>query len=202
MFFMDVVAYFVALAALTFSPGPLSAILVAKTLAGDKRGALTFGSGIAIGDSLIILVVCSGLGMWLQSTPQIFTVGKALSVAYILWIAMWMLQRDKLRPASSATQKKFLGELGSGVIACVSSPQTLLLYLVLVPRLIDLNNITLSPFLILLATTAAALFVSVFVMVSLADSIRSRVTPRSDRSITDWMLAAVVAGSGLYIVSM
>ncbi|MEM7257983.1 MAG: LysE family transporter [Pseudomonadota bacterium] len=73
MLIMDVVAYFAVLASLTLAPGPLSAILVAKTLAGDRSGALIFGSGIALGDTLIIILVCSGMGTWLTNTPLVFT---------------------------------------------------------------------------------------------------------------------------------
>ncbi len=203
MLFMDVLAYFAVLTSLTLAPGPLSALLVAKTLSGDRSGAMIFGSGIALGDSLIILVVCSGMGTWLESTPVIFTIGKSLAVIYILWIALWMLKKNKRpNPVETPATRKVLAELGSGMVTCIASPQTLLLYLILVPRLIDLNNISVTPFLVLLFTTAAALCVSVFVLIYLAQTIRTWVEPRPERAIGDWILAAVVAGSGLFIISM
>ncbi len=201
MVLMDAITYFAVLASLTVAPGPLSAILVAKTLAGDKSGAMIFGAGIALGDTLIILLVCSGMATWLESTPVVFTLGKALAIAYILWIALWMLRKDKpVQTNILPSSKRFFAELGSGAATCVASPQTLLLYLVLVPRLIDLKDIELSPFLVLLATTAAALCASIFAIIFLAEYIRHWVGPRPNRSVGDWILAAVVAGSGLSII--
>lgn len=203
VYYTDVIAYFAMLVSLTLAPGPLSAILVAKTLAGDRRGALLFGSGIALGDTLIIIVVCSGLGTWLSATPVVFTLGKILAIGYILWVALWILMKDKSAQHSGATcNKRLIGEIGSGMFTCIASPQTLLLYLVLVPGLIDLQHITLPPLIVLLTTTMTALLVSVLAIVFLAQTIRHWVGPRQHRSPGDWVLAAVVAGSGLSILAM
>lgn len=123
---MDVIAYFAVLTSLTLAPGPLSAILAAKTLTGDRIGALLFGGGIALGDTLIIILVCTGVGAWMESTPLVFTIGKTLAVIYILWIALGLLKKDKQSATfNPSTSKKLLAELASGAATCIASPQTL-----------------------------------------------------------------------------
>ncbi|OED41180.1 hypothetical protein AB833_10535 [Chromatiales bacterium (ex Bugula neritina AB1)] len=202
MYLLDVVAYFAVLTSLTIAPGPLSAILVAKTLSGDKAGALAFGMGIAIGDTLIIVLICGGIASWLESSTLIFSFGKFIAALYIIWIAYGILRNKQTivknqRPNSG----KRLAELSSGMLTCIASPQTLLLYLVLVPRIINLDNITLIPLIILLVTTFAALITSLLLLILLSGYIRAWVGPRSNTSIGDWILATVVAGSGLAIVA-
>lgn len=59
MDYTSLAAYVAALAALTAAPGPLMAVLVARTLAQDARGAIAFATGLCLGDVLAAAAILS-----------------------------------------------------------------------------------------------------------------------------------------------
>ena len=65
-------AYTSVIVALTLAPGPLLALTISRSLRNDKAGALAFAMGIAAGDVLVILMIFGGLGLWLQSIPELY----------------------------------------------------------------------------------------------------------------------------------
>ena len=56
MDYTALIAYFAALTALTAAPGPLVAVLVARSLGKDVKGATAFAVGLCLGDMLDHLI--------------------------------------------------------------------------------------------------------------------------------------------------
>lgn len=142
---VNTLAYCAVLAGLTITPGPLTAILVARAFANDRPGAYAFSFGIALGDTLIILLICLGLSVWIQSYPSIFSISKGFALVFILWIAFQMLNRKSTFTDSViAARPTLLSSTFAGMLMCTVSPQTLLLYLLLLPRVVDLSDIRIT----------------------------------------------------------
>ncbi len=201
MALFDVLAYCAVLAGLTITPGPLTAILVAKALANDRLGAYAFSFGIALGDTLIIILICLGLSVWIQSFPVIFSVGKGLALVVILWISFQILRRKSVRlEPEKVTKSTLISSTFAGVLMCTVSPQTLLLYLLLVPRVVDLNELTLSSLVGLLLVTCLTLAISLFLIVFFADRVRPWILSKEASPAMDRVLAGTVALSGLSMI--
>lgn len=198
---LDALAYCVVLAGLTISPGPLTAILVARTFADDRPGAYAFSFGIALGDTLIILLICLGLGVWIQSFPAIFSISKGFALVFIMWIAFQMLNRKStyLEP-SEVSSSTLVSSVFAGMLMCAVSPQTLLLYLFLLPRVIDLSDFSLTSLIGLLFATYLTLTLSLFTIVYFADKIRPWILSNVVSPVMDRVLAGTVALSGVLII--
>ena len=53
--------YFVALVAYAASPGPLMAVLVARSLGNDWKGATVFAAGLCVGEIIAVIAVILGI---------------------------------------------------------------------------------------------------------------------------------------------
>lgn len=140
----DLVAYTSMLVALSLAPGPIIALAISRGLSQDLSGAMAFVVGIAAGDALIIVLVCGGLGLWLQSYPTVFTLAKIASLTYLLYIAygMWRDSEHQTVVGKSLRAPVYYSDVIAGMTMCIVSPQTILIYLMLLPGLVDITVVS------------------------------------------------------------
>ncbi|MBB3189995.1 LysE family translocator [Halomonas cerina] len=164
--------YMMTLAALTLAPGPLVAVLVARSASRDRRGACAIAIGICAGDILVILTICAGLGFWLQAHPEVFTFAKYAGVGFLLWMAvrMWLQSEVSMDPSLPVvgSAASFL----TGFAICLSSPQTVVMYAVLLPRVADLTMVRLQDAIFLIFATISALFGVFLLIILLAETMQ------------------------------
>ncbi|SMO97556.1 Threonine/homoserine/homoserine lactone efflux protein [Thalassovita litoralis] len=196
----DIFAYFFMLFTLTLVPGPLNTIMMARTLAGDTSGAIFFGLGIALGDVIVIFLVVFGLGTWLEARPMFFNFSQAIAIAYILWLS-WCIYNKGMQPDESndPVQTGRVGDVAAGLLTCVMSPQTLLLYLVLLPALIDLSAVDAPALATVMAATFSALAAAFLTVIVLAGWLRPLLMQGRHLGVVNRCLACLVATSGVWI---
>lgn len=161
-----ILAYMATLGALTLTPGPLIAVLAARSAGRDRPGACAMVVGICAGDALVILAICAGFGFWLQAHPQIYSFARYAGAALLLWLALRLWISATAQSAETCPAGGIAASLLVGFALCLSSPQTVVMYLVLLPRVVDLTALGVADLLLLLAATIVAL-VAVFVVVIL-----------------------------------
>lgn len=195
------VTYVATLGALTLAPSPLVAVLAARSASRDRAGACALAIGMCVGDVLVILAICAGLGFWLQAHPEIFTVAKYAGVGLLLWLAfrMW---NDTVALADYPTPA--CGTIVSGLVGvalCLSSPQTAVMYLVLLPRVIDLAMIRPQEMIMLIAATAMVLLGVFFLVIFFADVMQKLL--RSSAGVVLWArgtsLAIAISAAGIFL---
>ena len=125
--------YFAAVAAYALSPGPMIAVIIARTVGGDSRGATALGTGVCLGFVIAMLAVTFGIGVWAQSRPDLFSVVKYFGVAYLLWLAVGMWNSSA--GTSSVAQQKggWWPSVGAGIALCLGNPASLLFVMTLLP---------------------------------------------------------------------
>ena len=79
------------------TPGPANMALMATGARFGLRAALPFVVGVALGKQLVIWPVGFGLMQLADQAPQIFTILKWVSAAYICWLA-WKVANMRLNP--------------------------------------------------------------------------------------------------------
>lgn len=192
--------YMATLGALTLAPGPLVAVLVARSSSQDRAGACALAIGMCVGDVLVILAICAGLGFWLQAHPEIFTVGKYAGVGLLLWMAFRMWSASAAPAAHPAPACGIISSALVGLALCLSSPQTVVMYLVLLPRVIDLTGVRAQETLMLIAATILALL-GVFLLVIFCADLTQRLL-RSSVGVVLWArgtaLAVATSAAGVF----
>lgn len=178
------VTYVAALGALTLAPGPLMAVLVARSASQDRAGACALAIGMCVGDVLVILAICAGFGIWLQAHPEIFTVGKYAGAGLLLWMAFRMWSASVAPAAHPAPACGIIYSGLVGLAICLSSPQTVVMYLVLLPRVIDLAMVRPREMIMLIAATAMVLLGIFFLAIFFADVMQKLL--RSSAGVVLW----------------
>ncbi len=133
MDYAALVPYFVALAALTAAPGPLMAVLVARSLGNDWKGATVFAAGLCAGDLVAVCAVALGVGVWAEGSPEWLSLAKYVGVAYLLWLSVGMWNARSGAAAAADHKKGRLASAGAGMALCLGNPSTLLIYMLLLP---------------------------------------------------------------------
>jgi threonine/homoserine/homoserine lactone efflux protein len=156
--------------------------------------------GICAGDVLVILTICAGLGFWLQAHPEIFSIAKYAGVGLLLWVAIRMWQAHIATTEHAAQASGILASALTGFAVCLSSPQTVVMYLVLLPRVIDLTLVNAREIAILIAATVATLL-AVFVMIILFSEVTKRVL-KSSTGVMIWSrsMSLTIAASAIWVL--
>lgn len=154
---LDMLSYFAALLAIYIAPGPISLLLIVRTVSHDVQGAIGFALGTAIGSLTILRAMCFGLSIWFESFPAVFAKSKHLILAYLDRIArdIWIGGFD-LTGGEHDKRSGFILAVSAGLITCVMSPYMLILFLLVVPEAMDLTPIKMPDFLIISAVTFTA----------------------------------------------
>lgn len=133
MEYAAIVPYFVALAALTAAPGPVMAVLVARSLGNDTRGATAFAAGLCAGDLLAVCAVALGVGIWAEGQPGWLSLAKYAGVAYLLWLSVGMWNDRSAIVSERPRKSGWIASAGAGAALCLGNPSTLLIYMLLLP---------------------------------------------------------------------
>lgn len=133
MDYTALIAYFAALTALTAAPGPIVAVLVARSLGCDAKGAAAFAAGLCLGDMLVVCAIAMGVGSMAETRPEWFIMAKYAGIAYLLWLAarIWV-DGSTMNPAQLRKSGLF-ASASAGFGLCLGNPSTVLIYMLLLP---------------------------------------------------------------------
>ncbi|WP_150443594.1 LysE family translocator [Histidinibacterium aquaticum] len=195
-----VLTYLTTLAALTLTPGPLVAVLAARSANADRAGACAIAVGICAGDVIVILAICAGLGFWLQANPEVFSVAKYGGAVALCWMAwrMWFSVKADEDEASPPTG--VLAAVAAGLLICLSSPQTVVIYLILLPRVLDLTAIQPNDAAILILLTALVLLAIFMSVILLAEGMQRLLNSEGGSRLWQRSTSMVVALSAVWIM--
>jgi threonine/homoserine/homoserine lactone efflux protein len=133
MDYSAVALYFAAVVAYAVSPGPMIAVIIARTVGGDSKGATALSTGVCMGFVIAVLAVAFGIGVWAQSRPDLFSVVKYFGVAYILWLAVGMWNGSAGTSSTAQQKRGWWSSVGAGIALCLGNPASLLFVMTLLP---------------------------------------------------------------------
>lgn len=193
--------YFVALVAYAASPGPLMAVLVARSLGKDWKGATVFAAGLCLGEVIAVIAVILGVGIWAQTQPELLALAKYAGAAYLLWLAakMW-----KDRSGASATQLGAAGgfaSAGAGVALCLGNPATLLMQMLLLPIVAPRGIVGVEHAMLVVVVTFAAFGIVFFGTIPLARQFNRILSSPGSSSTLNRMTATAVALTSVWILA-
>jgi threonine/homoserine/homoserine lactone efflux protein len=133
MDYLALLPFFLASAVFLVAPGPLMAVLIARSIGRDSLGAAAFATGLCLGTLAIVCAVAMGVGIWAEGKPELLSLIKYVGVAYLLWLAVGMWN-DRTGATSAPRQKESrLTSVLAGILLCLGNPSVLLFYMLLLP---------------------------------------------------------------------
>jgi threonine/homoserine/homoserine lactone efflux protein len=194
--------YFVALVAYAVSPGPLMAVLVARSLGNDWRGATVFAAGLCLGEVIAVIAVILGIGIWAQSEPELLALVKYAGVVYLVWLAVKMWN-DRAGVASAQLRKVgWLTSACAGIALCLSNPATMLMQMLLLP-IVAPNGIASAEHTgVVVLATFAAFGIVFFGTIPLARQFSRIIASPASVSLLNRVTAGVIALTSVWILAI
>ena len=155
----SLIAFTVAAALLTVTPG-LDTALVLRTAAGDgARRAFFAGLGICLGCLVWGLVVALGLGILLETSVLAYTILRWIGAAYLLWLGVQLILSRRIdfggEGATSSTASSVTW-FRRGLLTNLLNPKVGIFYVSFLPQFVPVGaNVPLTT--ILLAAIHAGL---------------------------------------------
>lgn len=126
------------------SPGPSLAALVAQVISRGYKGVIPFLAAMWIGEAIWLAFAVFGLAMIAQTFHWAFLTIKYLGLAYLAYLAfkMWtapVAVKEGELPREDSSFRLFL----TGLAITLGNPKIMVLYMALLPTVIDLAHVTL-----------------------------------------------------------
>lgn len=193
--------YFAALVAYAASPGPLMAVLVARSLGNDWKGATAFAAGLCLGEVIAVVAVVFGIGIWAQTNPELLSLAKYLGIAYLLWLALKMW-RDRSGVASGDARKTgLLTSAGAGIALCLGNPATLLMQMLLLPIVAPAGVIGVEHMALVVLATFFAFGIVFFGTIPLARRLNRIIVSPTSSAVLNRSSAVVIAITSVWMVA-
>lgn len=125
------------------SPGPSIAALVARVVARGHRGVIPFLAAMWIGEAIWLGFAVFGLAVIAQTFHLAFLAVKYLGLAYLVYLAyrMWtapVSAEEGELPMADSPFRLFL----TGLAITLGNPKIMVLYMALLPTVIDLAHVS------------------------------------------------------------
>ena len=202
MDYTALMAYFAALTALTAAPGPLVAVLVARSLGKDVKGATAFAVGLCAGDMLVICAITLGVGSMVESRPEWFAFAKYAGIAYLLWLAVRIWKDSSTIDPPPLRKRGWLASAGAGIGLCLGNPSTVLIYMLLLPSVAPDGIGNAQELTVVLAVTFAAIGVVFFGAILLARQFHRVIASPASSTLLGRTTATTLAITSLWMLAV
>lgn len=200
MEYQTFVPYFVALVAYAASPGPLMAVLVARSLGNDWKGATVFAAGLCLGEVIAVIAVILGIGIWAQSQPGLLALMKYAGAVYLIWLAIRMWT-DRAGVSSAEFHKVgWIASACAGLVLCLSNPATMLMQMLLLPIVAPKGIVGVEHTGLVILVTFAAFGLIFFGTIPLARQFNRIISSPASSSMLNRITAGMIAVTSAWIL--
>jgi len=146
--------------ALLIVPGPTTALVVARSLAGGRQVATPLVLGVGLGDLVAASVSLAGAGALLAASATAFTIVKTVGAVYLIWLGVRLFRSAPETPGSTGPIPAATGyqAFRDAFLVTVFNPKGILFFIAFVPPFIDTGKAY---------GTQAALFIALFVLLGM-----------------------------------
>jgi threonine/homoserine/homoserine lactone efflux protein len=143
---------------LNLTPGPDTAFILGRAIAGGRRAGVASALGISVGSICHTCAAAVGLSAVLAASAWAFTIVKLLGAYYLIYLGIRILVQSEstfsvpTRAQSASTRTAFM----QGMVTNVLNPKVALFFLAFLPQFIVSTTATKIPAFLLLGFTFVA----------------------------------------------
>ena len=182
---------------LNLTPGPDTAFILGRTLAGGRRAGIASSLGISVGSMVHTCAAAVGLSAFLAASAWAFLAIKFAGACYLIYLGVRMVlqQHEAFAIAHQKATPSFAAAFRQGVITNVLNPKVALFFLAFLPQFIDpAANAKVPAFLILGLTFVTTGTTWCLILAWCAAAITERL--RRNEKLSVWLNRAV---GGLFV---
>jgi len=190
---------------LNLAPGPDTAFILGRTIAGGRRAGIASALGIGVGSVLHTIAAAVGLSAFLATSAWAFTAVKLLGACYLIFLGLKTLLQPRitLGRADQSTTVGFGSAFRQGIVTNVLNPKVALFFLAFLPQFIDPAAPAKVPaFLILGSTFVTTGTIWCLFLAWFASAISQRL--RKSENLTTWLnqtVGALFIGLGVRLAT-
>jgi threonine/homoserine/homoserine lactone efflux protein len=197
---VNILAFAGTLAAVNAAPGPVTAIILSRSLGNDIRGGAAFALGVGCADIAALLLVWGGLEIAAQGHPEVLTALRWLGGAYLLWLAagMWQASPPPDFGPGHGTGRLLPCTL-AGIATCLCNPHTLLFFVALLPGVMPVEHLDMAGLAVLVAVSMVVNSVMFGLLICLGARMRPLITGPENASLLNRTLAVLLGGAAIWL---
>ncbi len=197
----QLVLYFGALIILFLTPGPVWIALIARTVSGGTKSAISLALGVSLGDFLWPIVVFFGLAFLVSLYSEILILFRYLAaiILTIMGIQTILNSRKKLNLNSRLTKSGFFAGFSAGFIAVTANPKASLFYLTLLPSFFNFDTINFFDIMIISIVSFSVPMIGNILMILFLSKVRSFLSSPNSVRITNVVSGVLLIGVGVII---
>ena len=197
----QLVLYFGALIILFLTPGPVWIALIARTVSGGTKSAISLALGVSLGDFLWPIVVFFGLGFLVSLYSEILILFRYLAaiILTLMGIQTILNSRKKLYLNSQLTKSGFFAGFSAGFIAVTANPKASLFYLTLLPSFFNFGTINFFDIVIISIVSFSVPMIGNILMILFLSKVRSFLSSPNSVRITNVVSGVLLIGVGVII---
>ena len=197
----QLVLYFGALIILFLTPGPVWIALIARTVSGGTKSAISLALGVSLGDFLWPIVVFFGLAFLVSLYSEILILFRYLAaiILTIMGIQTILNSRKILYLNSQLTKSGFFAGFSAGFIAVTANPKASLFYLTLLPSFFNFDTINFFDIMIISIVSFSVPMIGNILMILFLSKVRSFLSSPNSVRITNVVSGALLIGVGVII---
>ena len=197
----QLVLYFGALIILFLTPGPVWIALIARTVSGGTKSAISLALGVSLGDFLWPIVVFFGLGFLVSLYSEILVLFRYLAaiILTLMGIQTILNSRKKLYLNSQLTKSGFFAGFSAGFIAVTANPKASLFYLTLLPSFFNFDSINFFDIMIISIVSFSVPMIGNLLMILFLSKVRSFLSSPNSVRITNVVSGVLLIGVGVII---
>ena len=197
----NIIILLIAVASISFKPGPGMAAIVARAIENGFLSAFLVSMGAITIELLYFILAYFGFTFIEGIFSPLTIILKVIGSVYIFYLAFQAFQKSRLLPDPdhAVTRQSYLKDYMTGVSVTLANPLVILFYSALIPTVLDLSVIDMKGLMTALLIIFAVHFVILTTQSGLASQVRmllqDKVTVQKFNLISAVLLCAV----GLYI---
>jgi homoserine/homoserine lactone efflux protein len=201
MTYAALASYFLASTIFLVAPGPLMAVLIARSISRDRIGATAFAAGLCTGTLIIVLAVAMGVGIWAQGRPELLQTAKYVGVAYLMWLALGMWNSQSSFTAAHQHKGDRFASVCAGVLLCFGNPSVLLFYMLMLPTVAPTGVAGLEHLALVVVVTLVSAAAVFFGTVLLADRLNSIVASPASSGRFSRIASTMTVATAVWILA-
>lgn len=155
----DSITLFIIMITLAAMPSTSVALVVTRSATLGVGNGIAVACGIVLGDLVFVVLALFGLSVVAETIGSLFTVIKYLGAAYLIWLGLSLLKTRKNTTVSEVTTNKtgsLITSFLAGFTLTLGDIKAIFFYVSLFPIFINLAELRLADFIIIVNITVAA----------------------------------------------
>ena len=178
------------------TPGPGTLALLSISTSRGLASGIFFSVGMTLGDLSYLTIVIFSLNALADLIKPVTNAIQYFGACYLFYLGYSQWRAGKFNMDNNVSAQSHLRELLSGFLLAGTNPKVMIFYLLVLPSLIDLNQVSLSYGLKIVATVAISLLLGLVVIGVLGKKLRQLIRSQKMALRVNRIFGVIMIGVG------